>query len=253
MTTKLFTPEFFGGNDAFIAAQNWNKGDGLLPAIVQNATDDEVLMLGYMNEDSLRITLDEDIVCFWSRSRQELWRKGQTSGNVLRLGQIATDCDRDTLLVRAYPAGPTCHRDATTCFDADGNDPKSPRDITFRQKLNAIELTMDERARQAANDPDADSYTIRMFRDPNKIVKKLGEEFMELIDAVDRRSPKDAANEGADFINALRGYLRVRGQNVSVLEMLDEDIKRNGRTTLNLAAKENKRQGKKDYSNGNAA
>ena len=89
---------------------------GLIPAVVQDATTREILMVGYMNAESLRMTLEKNLVTFWSRSRQEFWTKGETSGNVLRLTAIHKDCDVDALLVTAEPAGPTCHTGHQSCF-----------------------------------------------------------------------------------------------------------------------------------------
>lgn len=89
---------------------------GLLAAVIQDATTGQVLMLGYMNEESLAITLHERIACFWSRSRQKLWRKGETSGNVLHVKEIRVDCDGDALLLKCDPVGPTCHTNETSCF-----------------------------------------------------------------------------------------------------------------------------------------
>lgn len=90
--------------------------NGLIPAIIQDSETGQVLMLGYMNRESLGITLEERTACFWSRSRRKLWRKGETSGNVLRVVEIRTDCDADALLLRCVPAGPTCHTNETSCF-----------------------------------------------------------------------------------------------------------------------------------------
>lgn len=94
------------------------KGNGLIPAIVQNAQDGQVLMLGYMNQEALEKTLQTRLVTFYSRDRQKLWTKGEESGNYLHLRAITTDCDRDTLLVLARPDGPTCHKGTKSCFDA---------------------------------------------------------------------------------------------------------------------------------------
>ena len=95
---------------------DFEKGSGLVPAIVQDAETEQVLMLGYMNEASLTKTQDTGLVTFYSRSRQELWTKGETSGNTLRLKSITVDCDNDTLLVRAIPTGPTCHEGTVSCL-----------------------------------------------------------------------------------------------------------------------------------------
>ena len=90
--------------------------DGLVAAVIQNADTGQVLMVGYMNRESLQITLDKQLACFWSRSRQELWLKGETSGNTLSVVEIRADCDADALLLRCRPSGPTCHTNETSCF-----------------------------------------------------------------------------------------------------------------------------------------
>jgi phosphoribosyl-AMP cyclohydrolase len=90
--------------------------DGLIAAIIQHFETGQVLMLGYMNRDSLDITLKENIACFWSRSRQEIWRKGETSGNILHVKEIRVDCDQDALVLQCDPVGPTCHTNETSCF-----------------------------------------------------------------------------------------------------------------------------------------
>ena len=104
--------------DAVVARARF-AGDGLLPAIIQSADDDAVLMLGYMNAEALRRTLTEGRVTFWSRSRSEYWRKGDTSGHIQRVREVALDCDGDTLLVRVHQVGPACHTGARRCFDVD--------------------------------------------------------------------------------------------------------------------------------------
>jgi phosphoribosyl-AMP cyclohydrolase / phosphoribosyl-ATP pyrophosphohydrolase len=98
-----------------LANIKWNE-QGLIPAIVQDCENNMVLMLGYMNPASLQITFEKGLVTFWSRSRQKLWTKGETSGNHLQVEEILIDCDRDTLLIKAYPIGPTCHTGKTSCF-----------------------------------------------------------------------------------------------------------------------------------------
>ena len=95
---------------------DFTKGDGLVPAVVQDAITRKVLMLGYMNEEAYRLTLDRRLVTFWSRSRKRIWTKGETSGNFLHLREILADCDGDTLLVKAIPSGPVCHTGSDTCF-----------------------------------------------------------------------------------------------------------------------------------------
>ncbi|MDQ3617821.1 MAG: bifunctional phosphoribosyl-AMP cyclohydrolase/phosphoribosyl-ATP diphosphatase HisIE, partial [Pseudomonadota bacterium] len=143
----------------------WNKQDGLLPTIVQDATSLRVLMLGYMNRASLQATLDSGRVTFFSRSRQRLWMKGESSGHVLQLVRIETDCDADALLVQAHPQGPTCHLGRDSCFaDAPGN---------FLAQLDAL---VAQRERQR---PEG-SYTTRLFEGGVRgIAQKVGEEGVE--------------------------------------------------------------------------
>src|SRR4051794_37450536 len=95
---------------------DWNKGDGLLPAVIQDVSTRQVLMLGYMNREALESTISSRKVTFFSRSKQRLWTKGESSGNELQVEEISGDCDRDTILIVARPAGPTCHRGTTACF-----------------------------------------------------------------------------------------------------------------------------------------
>ncbi len=114
-------------NDLNLARLDWDKGDGLLPAIVQHAVDGRVLMLGYMNEAALRRTLADGRVTFFSRSRNQLWTKGETSGHFLHVAHVSADCDRDSILVLAHPDGPTCHNGTPTCF-AESREPQVSRD-----------------------------------------------------------------------------------------------------------------------------
>ncbi len=148
-------------------------GDGLLPVIVQDACTLKVLMLGYMNEEAFDKTLRTGLVTFWSRTRRELWTKGETSGNYLHVVQMWPDCDADTLLIQARPDGPTCHRGTPACFD-------TPTDEGFIRTLQA--LIQDRHAKM----PDG-SYTTRLFiKGPKSIGKKVLEEAGEaVIEAVD--------------------------------------------------------------------
>ena len=148
-------------------------GDGLLPVIVQDAVTLKVLMLGYMNEEAFDKTLAEGKVTFFSRTRQTLWTKGETSGNFLNVVKMYPDCDMDTLLVMANPVGPTCHRGTTACFD-------TPEDEGFIRTLAQV-----IRSRHARM-PEG-SYTTRLFiQGPKAISKKVGEEASEcIIEAVD--------------------------------------------------------------------
>lgn len=153
---------------------NFKKGNGLIPAIVQDANTGKVLMLGYMSEASLRKTMDSGLVTFYSRSRQKLWTKGETSGNFLHVKEILPDCDGDTLLIKATPDGPVCHTGKDTCFFEE-NKPS----IDF---LNQLEDIIDSRQKEM---PEG-SYTTRLFKKGiKKIAQKVGEEATEVvIDAV---------------------------------------------------------------------
>jgi phosphoribosyl-ATP pyrophosphohydrolase/phosphoribosyl-AMP cyclohydrolase len=150
---------------------DWSKGDGLLPAIVQHAITGRVLMLGYMNQDALRETLSGGRVVFFSRSRQQLWTKGETSGHFLDVVDVSTDCDADAILVLADPLGPTCHKGTESCFaDAVATD---------GQRLAFLALLESIIAHRIADQPEG-SYTARLFAEgPSRIAQKLGEEGLE--------------------------------------------------------------------------
>jgi len=147
---------------------DFDKSDGLVPVIIQHAQTLQVLMLGYMNAAAYKKTVAEQRVTFFSRSKQRLWTKGETSGNFLTVKQISVDCDQDTLLVKAIPTGPTCHTGSTSCFGEE----------TPKGFLYALEGVIHERI-----DSDADdSYTNKLYRrGMNKIAQKVGEEAVELV------------------------------------------------------------------------
>jgi phosphoribosyl-ATP pyrophosphohydrolase/phosphoribosyl-AMP cyclohydrolase len=180
---------------------DWNKGGGLLPAIVQDAGDGAVLMLGYMSRESLEQTLDLGEVVFHSRSRQALWRKGETSGNVLGVVSIGMDCDADTLLIRARPAGPTCHLGARTCFDAD----EEP--TTLPGFLGTLERIIDDRL----DNPSDASYVAGLAaRGSSRIAQKVGEEGVEFALAAAAGDRDEIVEEGADLLFHLMVALRDR-------------------------------------------
>lgn len=150
------------------------KGGGLVPAIVQDAVTRKILMLGYMNEEAYRLTLDRGLVTFYSRSRGRIWTKGETSGNYLQLREILADCDGDTLLVKAIPSGPVCHTGADTCFGED-NEPNEMSTAEFLLYLESV-------IRDRRTNPIEGSYTNHLFsRGLNKIAQKVGEEAVELV------------------------------------------------------------------------
>jgi phosphoribosyl-AMP cyclohydrolase / phosphoribosyl-ATP pyrophosphohydrolase len=180
-----------------IDALDWNKQGGLLPVIVQDAGTLQVLMLGYMSRESLALTLAGGQVTFFSRSRNTLWTKGETSGNTLQLVSVETDCDRDSLLVLARPNGPTCHLGTRSCF------PQSPADA-----VAALDAVV---AQRHANATDA-SYTRRLFdAGIARIAQKVGEEGVETALAAVTADDAALRGEAADLTYHLLVLLRARG------------------------------------------
>jgi phosphoribosyl-ATP pyrophosphohydrolase/phosphoribosyl-AMP cyclohydrolase len=182
---------------------DFSKSDGLLPAVVQHADTGAVLMVGYMNGEALRATMSRRHVVFFSRSKQRLWEKGETSGHFLELDEIRTDCDRDALLVTARPLGPVCHEGTTTCF---GNDPLTEAErFAF---LSALEGVIEKRV---AENPQG-SYTARLFAEgPKRIAQKVGEEGLEVALAAVVETDDKVISESADLIFHLLVLLRSRG------------------------------------------
>ncbi|MDB6162109.1 MAG: phosphoribosyl-ATP pyrophosphatase [Gammaproteobacteria bacterium] len=186
-----------------IGTLDFAKGDGLLPAVVQHTDTGAVLMVGYMNPDALRETLARRHVVFFSRSKQRLWEKGETSGHFLELDQIRTDCDRDALLVTARPLGPVCHQGTATCF-GDALITKAER-FAF---LTTLERVIE---RRIAESPQG-SYTARLFAEgPKRIAQKVGEEGLEVALAAAVEPDDKVVAESADLIFHLLVLLRSRG------------------------------------------
>jgi len=178
----------------------WDKMDGLLPAAVQDGATGQMLMLGYMDRAALAATLKSGFVTFFSRSRQRLWQKGETSGNRLRLLSVHPDCDDDALLVRAEPEGPTCHLGTTSCF--------SEKDAQGPAWLGQLERIV--RTRAAA--PAEESYTARLLAAGlPKIAQKVGEEGVETALAAVTRDEAGLAEEAADLLYHLNVLLHARG------------------------------------------
>jgi phosphoribosyl-ATP pyrophosphohydrolase/phosphoribosyl-AMP cyclohydrolase len=204
------------------------SADKLLPAVVQDARSGRVLMLAWMNDEALRKTRETGLVHFYSRSRQALWQKGESSGNVLRLVEIKADCDADTWLVRAIPAGPTCHTGAVSCWGTDGEEP--PPD-----ELHALERTI--AARKAAPGGTR-SYVKSLLEhaDPSKVGQKIIEEAGELAVELSRPDAERArvVAEAADlFFHALVGLAQ---REVSLDEVLAELGRRAGLSGLDEKA-----------------
>ena len=185
-----------------LQALNWQKGEGLLPAVVQDAFDGRVLMQAYMNTEALAQTLDTGAVTFWSRSRQKLWTKGETSGNGLRLVAVHADCDNDCLLVLARPQGPTCHRETDTCFDQ--AKPVRPG-LSF---LAALERVVEQRE----TDRPEGSYTTKLFEaGVKRIAQKVGEEGLETALAAVAADRDELTEEAADLLYHLLVLLHASG------------------------------------------
>lgn len=167
---------------------DWEKTDGLMPVIVQHAVSGEVLMLGYMDQEALKATEESGKVTFFSRTKQRLWTKGETSGNFLNVVSITPDCDNDTLLVLANPIGPTCHRGESSCF--------SPAASEW-QFLYELEQLLGERK---SADPTS-SYTARLYASGTKrIAQKVGEEGLETALAATVHDREELTNEAADLM-----------------------------------------------------
>jgi phosphoribosyl-AMP cyclohydrolase / phosphoribosyl-ATP pyrophosphohydrolase len=186
-----------------VGTVDFAKGDGLVPAIVQDATSGAVLMLGYMNRDALEQTLARKRAVFFSRSKQRLWEKGETTGHTLDVVDVALDCDADTLLVTARPRGPACHNGTLTCF---GDEPRSRAgDIAFLAKLEQI-------VEQRATEKSEASYTARLLeKGIAKVAQKVGEEGVETALAGVAESSDKVMEESADLLFHLLVLLRARG------------------------------------------
>jgi phosphoribosyl-ATP pyrophosphohydrolase/phosphoribosyl-AMP cyclohydrolase len=182
---------------------DWNKAEsGLLPAVVQDYQTGKVLMLGYVNQEALNKTIGSKQVTFFSRSKQRLWTKGESSGHVLQLVDIHVDCDNDTLLITANPVGPTCHTGTITCF---GNDPVTAAEqVTFLSKLEAVI------AQRIADKPEG-SYTARIWeRGITRMAQKVGEEGVEVALAAVTQVDAQLVSESADLMYHLALLLKAR-------------------------------------------
>lgn len=193
---------------------NWDKVDGMVPAIVQDFTSSQVLMMGYMNQDALAKTAETGKVTFFSRTKQRLWTKGETSGNVLQLVNMSLDCDNDTLLVKVKPIGPTCHLGNTTCWDVD------PQEESQMVWLHQLESLLAERKNA---DPDS-SYTASLYaRGTKRISQKVGEEGVEVALAATSGDKAELICESADLVYHLMVLLQDQGLSFSdVIDKLKE-------------------------------
>lgn len=171
-----------------IASLAWQKMDDLIPAIIQDSATGAVLMQGFMNKEALAVTLESNKATFFSRSKQRLWQKGEESGNVLNVKQVLTDCDQDSLLISAEPAGPTCHLGTESCFPE--------QQLSQQNFLSYLERFIDIRK----NDPIDESYTARLLaRGTTKVAQKVGEEGVEVALAAVAETKEDLLGECADL------------------------------------------------------
>ena len=179
---------------------DFEKGNGLIPAIIQDDLTRKVLMMGYMNEESLKITRETGLVTFFSRSRDTLWTKGETSGNSLRVKKIIADCDRDTLLIMARPDGPVCHDGPDTCFNE-----INQTDLVYLDYLQEV-------IKDRKHTMPEGSYTAKLFRKGTaKIAQKVGEEAVELVIEAMKTDDEAFLNEAADLMYHLMVLLVDRG------------------------------------------
>ena len=194
---------------------NFAKLNGLIPAIIIDNNNNQVLMLGFMNKESLNKTIETNNVTFYSRTKKSLWTKGETSGNYLNLVNILVDCDNDTLLIYAEPEGPTCHTGNYSCFNV--NNIKS---LNFLNEL--FNLIKDRKKELPEN-----SYTTRLFKEgENRIIQKVGEEAVETVIAAKNRDKNEIINETSDLIYHL--FVMLADQEIEFSEIVDNLKKRRG-------------------------
>jgi phosphoribosyl-ATP pyrophosphohydrolase/phosphoribosyl-AMP cyclohydrolase len=188
---------------------DFKKMNGLVPVIIQDNRSLQVLMLGYMNEDAFAKTEREKVVTFFSRSKNRLWTKGETSGNYLYVKDIITDCDNDSILIKVVPAGPVCHTGNRACFNED-----TSKGFIYR---------LEEIISQRIDDNIADSYTNRIYKKGiNKMAQKVGEEAVELVIEAKDNNDELFMNEAADLLYHLLILLKARGISLSHIEKILE-------------------------------
>ena len=190
---------------------NFTKAvDGLLPAIIQDDHTGKVLMQGYMNKESIQRTLDEKVVWFYSRSKQRLWKKGETSGNELQVSSVRLDCDLDSILIKVIPLGPVCHTGADTCFNEINT-------VSY-DWIKHLEAVIEQRQKSG----DSKSYVASLFeKGINKIAQKVGEEAVEVVIEAKDDNEELFLNESADLLFHYLILLKAKGYGLNdVLEIL---------------------------------
>jgi phosphoribosyl-ATP pyrophosphohydrolase/phosphoribosyl-AMP cyclohydrolase len=181
------------------------KGNGLVPVVIQDNNTLQVLMVGYMNEEAFKITQEIGKVSFFSRSKNRLWTKGETSGNFLNVKNITTDCDNDALLIKVNPAGPVCHTGKKSCFGEE-----TPKGFIYE---------LEQIVNQRIDDDISDSYTNELFRKGiNKVAQKVGEEAVELVIEAKDDNQELFKNEAADLLYHLLILLKVKGISLTDIE-----------------------------------
>ena len=189
------------------------KGSGLIPAIIQHSETNQVLMLGYMNEEALNITNKTGLVTFFSRSRDKIWTKGETSGNLLQLVTMIIDCDNDTLLIKVLPKGPVCHNGTVSCFDED-----KFTNTSFLSKLEEI-------IKSRKSKDESESYTAKLLNGPlRRIAQKVGEEGVETALASVTETDEKLISESADLLYHLLVLLQAK--NLELSDVVNELNKR---------------------------
>lgn len=190
-----------------VSELNFNKLGGLIPCVVQDSVTNVVLMLGFMNNEALQKTLAEKKITFFSRSKQRLWTKGETTGNFLHLVSIMPDCDNDTLLIKVRPQGAVCHTGSDTCFREKNNS----------DALHFLEQIIQERKQK----PKEGSYTNRLLNSGiNKVAQKVGEEAVELVIEAKDNNRELFLNEAADLMYHFLVLLAAKGHSLSEVEQL---------------------------------
>ncbi|MFN3967309.1 bifunctional phosphoribosyl-AMP cyclohydrolase/phosphoribosyl-ATP diphosphatase HisIE [Flavobacterium sp.] len=193
---------------------DFSKYNGLIPTIIQDNQTQQVLMLGYMNEEAFQKTQEEKIVTFFSRSKNRLWTKGETSGNFLKVVSIKEDCDQDALLIQVIPNGPTCHNGTTSCFAEEAQLPF----------LNQLEQIIEDRIKTQ----NSDSYVASLFQKGlNKIAQKVGEEAVELVIEAKDDNADLFLGEAADLLFHYLILLKAKGFSLEKVETILKDRMKN--------------------------
>jgi phosphoribosyl-ATP pyrophosphohydrolase/phosphoribosyl-AMP cyclohydrolase len=188
---------------------DFSKGNGLVPVVIQDNNTLQVLMVGYMNEEAFNKTTIDNIVTFFSRSKNRLWTKGETSGNYLNVREISSDCDNDSILIKVDPAGPVCHTGNTSCFE----------DETSKGFIYKLEQVINKRI----TDNSEESYTNKIYKKGiNKVAQKVGEEAIELVIEAKDDNIDLFKNEAADLLYHLLILLKIKGV---TLENIEEVLK----------------------------